>query len=161
MAGKSPNTPTDKGSVVDPNDGKPTPNGEEAARMSRGPAGTQLGDSGEIKLPEGATEDTRKEATAHFRDKHVVGPGANKDLEKTGREGVREAMDRFRSAQNDNPVRNDSHDKVKGDECKARYTDAIEQIAAATKKLTESGLGGAEAGRIAFTCWQSCNGFRD
>ncbi len=49
-------------------------------------------------------------------------------------------------------------DKIIQQECATRYTTAIEQIASAVKALNQAGLPGTEAGRIAFTCWQNCNG---
>lgn len=50
-----------------------------------------------------------------------------------------------------------SEDKAEVKEPKPScYEEAIQQIADATKKLTEAGAGGQQAGQLAFAVWEKC-----
>lgn len=110
---------------------------EQAAELARGPAGSQMNDRGEIQLPDGATEQTRKEAHESFGDRRVHMP---------------------QSAQSAQSAAGGSHTRMRSGE--TDFEDAVEKIAKAVKKFTEAGLGGQAAAELAHNVYMSTCGRR-
>lgn len=178
---KSPGTPGDKGSNQAGQDNNPkSPSGDQAAELSRGPAGTQMGkdkDGPSVELPEGSTADTRREAVQHFGEGTRVGPAKPPARQATHATGPEEGEDedRPKAWSQDQPEGKPGTraefpgqkpmtvkemmeaDKELSDACTAKFSKAIEEIAGGIKKLADAGMGGEAAGHIVFNCWRMCN----
>lgn len=186
---KSPGTPTGKadGKAGQQSNNPAEPNGQQAADLARGPAGTQLDTDSEdgpgVKLPDGSTVDTRREATQHFGENVRIGdakPPARDTSPKTADEraaampGVKAKQEedeqvskKLRDDQADEQFSRESHgqtvkelmeaDKEMADRCTEKFAKAMEEISQGIKKLSDAGMGGGEAGRIVYECWMHCN----